>query len=101
MKALADAGIYVALDVNSPLYSLNRENEWSLHASYNDVSSPLHYMRMLSDTCYLQVYLQNVFATIDTFQKYDNTLLFYSANEVINEKPPTTLGAPYVKAVIR
>jgi hypothetical protein len=38
MKALADAGIYLALDVNSPAYSLNRENEWSIHASYNDVS---------------------------------------------------------------
>lgn len=83
MKVLADAGIYLALDVNSPAYSLNRENEWSLHASYNDV------------------YLQNVFATIDIFQKYDNTLLFYSANEVIDENPHTTLGAPYVKAVIR
>jgi hypothetical protein len=83
MNALADAGIYLALDVNSPAYSLNRENAWSLHASYNDV------------------YLQNVFATIDIFRQYDNTLLFYSANEVINEKPNSTSGAPYVKAVIR
>jgi len=83
MKALADAGIYLALDTNSPRYSLNRENEWSIHASYNDV------------------YLQNVFATIDVFQKYDNTLLFYSANEVVNEQPATTYGAPYVKALIR
>jgi hypothetical protein len=44
MKALADAGIYLALDVNSAAYSLNRENEWSLHASYNDVGHPFFWM---------------------------------------------------------
>ena len=49
---------------------------------------------------YNDVYLQSVFATIDTFQKYDNTLLFYSANEVINDDS-TTFAAPYVKAVTR
>jgi 1,3-beta-glucanosyltransferase GAS5 len=37
MKMLADAGIYLALDVNSPQYSLNRENSYAIHASYNDV----------------------------------------------------------------
>lgn len=52
MKLLDDAGIYLALDVNTPKASLNRENIDSLHASYNDV------------------YLQSVFATIDTFSKY-------------------------------
>jgi hypothetical protein len=61
MSALADAGIYLALDVNSPNYSLNRNDP---EGSYNDV------------------YLQSVFATIDAFQKYDNTLLFFSGNEV-------------------
>jgi hypothetical protein len=62
MSALAEAGIYLALDVNSPDYSLNR---YDPAASYNDV------------------YLQSVFATIDAFAKYDNTLLFFSGNEVI------------------
>ena len=52
MKALADAGIYLALDVNSPLYSLNRKDKASIERSYNDV------------------YLQSVFATIDAFAKY-------------------------------
>ena|ERR1700760_4621820 len=37
MKMLADEGIYLALDVNSPQYSLNRENSYKVHASYNDV----------------------------------------------------------------
>ena len=61
MAALADAGIYLALDVNTPLYSLNRNDP---SGSYNDL------------------YLQSVFATVDKFAGYSNTLLFFSGNEV-------------------
>ncbi|QDS75880.1 beta-glucanosyltransferase [Venturia effusa] len=82
MKLLADAGIYLALDVNTPYYSLNRKDNASIAMSYN------------------AVYLQSVFATIELFAKYDNTLLFYSANEVINDDS-TTFAAPYIKAVTR
>jgi hypothetical protein len=82
MKMLDDAGIYVALDANTPKYSLNRENEASLHASYNDV------------------YLQSVFATIDAFKDYNNLLVFFSGNEVINAKNNTN-AATYIKAVTR
>ncbi|KAK4934339.1 beta-glucanosyltransferase [Elasticomyces elasticus] len=79
MGYLADAGIYLALDVNTPKYSINRANPAT---SYNDV------------------YLQNVFATIDVFAAYSNTLLFFSGNEVINDNT-TTKCAPYVKATTR
>lgn len=79
MSALADAGIYLALDVNNPDYSLNREEPGP---SYNPT------------------YLQSVFATIDAFAGYSNTLCFFSGNEVIN-KADNTLSAPYVKAVTR
>ncbi|KAH9882320.1 beta-glucanosyltransferase [Plenodomus biglobosus] len=82
MKMLADAGIYLALDANTPEYSLNRQNGDTLHASYNDV------------------YLQSVFATIDAFAGYSNLLLFFSGNEVINERNNTN-AAPYIKAVTR
>ena len=82
MKMLADAGIYLALDANTPDYSLNRETEQTCHRSYNDV------------------YLQSVFATVDAFAEYTNTLLFFSGNEVINE-PNNTNTAPYIKAVTR
>jgi len=51
MNALADAGIYLALDVNTPKYSINRAEP---EVSYN------------------KVYLQNVFATIDKFSGYKN-----------------------------
>ncbi|KAF2181950.1 glycoside hydrolase family 72 protein [Zopfia rhizophila CBS 207.26] len=79
MNALADAGIYLALDVNTPKYSINRAEP---EVSYN------------------AVYLQSLFATIDAFAKYDNTLLFFSGNEVINDDS-TTSCAPFVKATTR
>ncbi|KAI0019380.1 glycoside hydrolase family 72 protein [Xylariomycetidae sp. FL0641] len=80
MSALADAGIYLVLDVNNPQYSINRDEP---APSYNDA------------------YLQSVFATIDAFAKYDNTLAFFSGNEVINDKPQSVKSAPYVKATTR
>ncbi|GES57001.1 1,3-beta-glucanosyltransferase Gel1 [Aspergillus terreus] len=79
MNALADAGIYLVLDVNTPKYSLNRADP---KASYNDV------------------YLQYIFATVDAFANYKNTLAFFSGNEVINDGP-SSKAAPYVKAVTR
>jgi 1,3-beta-glucanosyltransferase GAS5 len=80
MQLLADAGIYLVVDVNSPPYSINRKVP---HPSYN------------------AAYLQSVFATVDAFIKYDHTLAFFSGNEVINDEPGTTKSAPYVKAVTR
>ncbi|CAK7273197.1 1,3-beta-glucanosyltransferase [Sporothrix epigloea] len=80
MNALAAAGIYLILDVNNPLYSINRVKPGP---SYN------------------AVYLQNIFATIDEFVKYPNTLAFFSGNEVIDSTAASTLSAPYVKAVTR
>lgn len=79
MNALADAGIYLVLDVNTPKYSLNRADP---NPSYN------------------AVYLQSIFATIDAFHNYTNTLAFFSGNEVIND-PASSAAAPYVKAVTR
>ena len=79
MAELADAGIYLALDVNTPDYSINRKDP---KPSYNEV------------------YLQSIFATVDAFAKYTNTLLFFSGNEVINDGP-SSKSAPYVKATTR
>ena len=79
MNALAAAGIYLVLDVNTPLYSLDRNKP---------------------ATSYNPFYLQSVFATIDAFASYSNTLAFFSGNEVINT-PQSTNCAPFVKAVTR
>ncbi|KAH7025979.1 1,3-beta-glucanosyltransferase Gel1 [Microdochium trichocladiopsis] len=80
MQALNDAGIYLVLDVNNPQYSINRAKP---APSYNEV------------------YLQSVFAVIDEFSKYSNTLAFFSGNEVINHDEGSTQAAPYVKATTR
>jgi hypothetical protein len=80
MQALQDAGIYLVLDVNNPKYSINRGNPGP---SYN------------------AKYLQSVFATVEMFAKYPNTLAFFSGNEVINDEKDTDKSAPYVKAVTR
>lgn len=79
MNALAAAGIYVILDTDTPLYSINRGDP---APSYNSI------------------YLQSVFATIDEFVNYSNTMAFLSGNEVINNATNTNC-APYVKAVTR
>lgn len=79
MGMLADAGIYLALDVNTPKFSLNRADAY---LSYNEN------------------YLQSVFATVDAFANYTNTLLFFSGNEVINDKA-TTGVAPFIRSTTR
>jgi 1,3-beta-glucanosyltransferase GAS5 len=79
MNALAAAGIYVVLDVNTPKYSINRADP---------------------KTSYNSVYLQSVFATVEMFAAYPNTLAFFSGNEVVNDGPSSD-AAPYVKAVTR
>lgn len=79
MNLLAENGIYLVLDVNTPLYSINQDQP---EKSYNPY------------------YLQSVFATIDEFAQYTNTLAFLSGNEVINA-PNNTNAAPFVKAVNR
>lgn len=75
------AGIYMILDVNSPLpnQSLNRGSPWD---SYN------------SD------YMTRVFQVVESFHNYNNTLGFFSGNEVINEA--SVIQVPgYIRAVTR
>jgi hypothetical protein len=79
MQALEAAGIYIVIDTDNAQYSLNRDNP---KESYNSV------------------FLQSVFATMDEFAKYPNTLGFLSGNEVINNADNTD-AAPYIKATIR
>lgn len=75
------AGIYMLLDVNSPLpnQSLNRHEPW---------------------TTYNTDYLKRVFAVIENFKSYPNTLGFFSGNEVINEDSVSQVP-DYIRAVTR
>ena len=67
MSLLASAGIYLVLDVNSPLLShhLNRYEPWT---SYN------------------VDYMTNVFKVVNQFSAYNNTLGFFAGNEIVNDE---------------
>lgn len=75
------AGIYMILDVNSPLpnQSLNRGAPWE---------------------SYSKDYLTRVFQTVSGFMNFNNTLGFFSGNEVINEDSVPLVPA-YIRAVTR
>lgn len=76
------AGMYMLLDVNSPLVgeSLQNFNTWE---SYYDT------------------YLNRTFAVVEAFKNYPNTLAFFSGNEVISDIPSGKVVPPYVRAVTR
>lgn len=81
MSLLAMAGIYLVLDVNSPLSNqhLNRYEPWK---SYN------------------LFYLDHVFKVIKQFSSYPNTLAFFAGNEVVNDKRSSQFSPRYVKHLI-
>jgi 1,3-beta-glucanosyltransferase GAS3 len=75
------AGIYMILDVNSPLpnQSLNRIAPWESYSSD---------------------YLARVFQVVENFKAFPNLLGFFSGNEVINEESVVEVPA-YIRAVTR
>ncbi|KAL6941814.1 hypothetical protein ACO0RG_002952 [Hanseniaspora osmophila] len=80
---LNNAGIYVLLDVNGPLYGENL-----------DRSNP-------SGT-YDSTYLTRVFKFLENFKNYPNVLGFFSGNEVINDQDDYAyIDPPYIRAVQR
>ncbi|KAM0809181.1 putative 1,3-beta-glucanosyltransferase [Seiridium cardinale] len=78
MQAFATQGIYVWLDLMTPLLAINRVD-------------PDYTIEMYT----------NWTAKVDAFAKYDNLLAMTVGNEVITEEANTTAAAPYVKAAIR
>lgn len=82
MTLLASAGIYLVLDVNTPLENqhLNNQEPW---------------------TTYTPKYLQHIFSVIDVFAGYPNTLAFLAGNEVIFDTKSAKASPNYVKAVVR
>jgi hypothetical protein len=82
MTLLASAGIYLILDVNTPIdgQHLNNQEPW---------------------TTYTPQYLQHIFSVIEVFSGYDNTLAFLAGNEVIFDTTSAKTSPNYVKAVVR
>ncbi|RDW75080.1 putative beta (1-3) glucanosyltransferase [Coleophoma cylindrospora] len=77
-----EAGIYMLLDVNSPLVgeSIDRSAPW---------------------TTYTTAYLNRTFGVVEAFKNYPNTLLFFAGNEVINDVATGADVPPYMRAVTR
>lgn len=82
MTMLAASGIYLVLDVNSPLYaeSINRYEPW---------------------TTYTPDYLKHVFKVVDQFSRYNNTMAFFVGNEIVNDENSAAVSPPYIRAVTR
>lgn len=76
------AGMYMLLDVNSPLpgESLMSLAPWE---------------------SYYAAYLNRTFAIVEAFKNYPNTLAFFSGNEVIDNVKTGSTVPPYVRAVTR
>jgi hypothetical protein len=66
------------VDVNSPLVgeSIDRGAPW---------------------TTYTSSYLNRTFAVVEAFKSYENTLLFFSGNEVINDVPSWGVVPQYMR----
>ncbi|CCK67820.1 1,3-beta-glucanosyltransferase KNAG_0A01310 [Huiozyma naganishii CBS 8797] len=81
MSMLAAAGIYLLLDVNSPMQTqhLNRYEPW---------------------TTYNEDYLSHIFQLVKQFSSYPNTLGVFAGNEVINDKKSSEKSPRYVKQVV-
>lgn len=82
MSIFNAAGIYVILDVNSPLVgeSLNRYEPW---------------------TSYYDAYVERVFKVVENFRGYPNTMGFFIGNEIINDKESAQNSPPYIRAITR
>ncbi|AOA61265.1 Putative 1,3-beta-glucanosyltransferase [Komagataella phaffii CBS 7435] len=82
MTIFNNAGIYVFLDVNSPLgnESINREDPAS---SYN------------------AGYLYRIFSVVEAFKEFPNVAGFFSGNEVINDAHSAEVSPKYIRAVQR
>jgi hypothetical protein len=79
MSIFNAAGIYVIVDVNSPMMSINRAEPW---------------------TSYYSGYLSYIFSNIENFMGYPNTLGFFAANEVINDLNTTQFNPQYIRVSI-
>jgi len=82
MTMLAGAGIYLLLDVNSPL-----PNE--------------HIYDMEPWTTYTPAYIKHVYEVIEVFAGYDNVIAFLAGNEIVHSEGSELVSPKYIKAVVR
>lgn len=82
MSLFASLGIYVVLDVNTPLRGqhLNRYEPW---------------------TTYTSEYLDHIFKVSSEFSGYNNTLAYFIGNEIVNDPISAKASPIYIKALTR
>lgn len=78
-----EVGIYMLLDVNSPLPGDSLVPGAQLAGSYNTN------------------YLEHIFSVVEAFKDYDNLLGFIGGNEVMNDAPSGGTVPPYLRSVTR
>ena len=76
-------GIYMIIDVNSPLGGQSLVPGAQLEGSYNSG------------------YLEHIFSVVEAFKGYNNTLGFFGGNEDMNDVPSGGQVPPYLRAVTR
>lgn len=76
-------GIYMVIDVNSPLGGQSLVPGVQLKGSYN------------------AGYLKHVFGVVEAFKDYNNTLGFFGGNEDMNDIPSGGQVPPYLRAITR
>jgi len=82
VSILNSVGIYMLIDVNSPLPNQSL-NPGDLTGSYSST------------------YLNHIFAVVEAFKDYPNTLGFFGGNEVMNTVETGQSVPPYLRAVTR
>ncbi|CAD0108768.1 unnamed protein product, partial [Aureobasidium uvarum] len=82
MSIFNGVGIYVILDVNTPLYG-----------QHIDRSNPA--------STYTREYMEHVFTVIEAFKSYPNLLGFFGGNEIINDLETADENPSYMRAVQR
>ncbi|KAH0019476.1 glycoside hydrolase family 72 protein, partial [Aureobasidium melanogenum] len=82
MSIFNGVGIYVILDVNTPVYG-----------QHIDRSNPAG--------TYTRDYMEHVFNVVEAFKGYPNLLGFFGGNEIINDLDTADENPPYMRAVQR
>ncbi|KAG0134239.1 Glucanosyltransferase-domain-containing protein [Tuber indicum] len=82
MSIFNSVGIYVALDVNSPL-----------------AGDSIH--RHEPESSYHEGYIKRIYSVVDAFRGYPNLLGFFAGNEVVNDALSASLVPPYIRAIHR
>jgi len=85
MQAFESQGIYVWVDLSSPMHAINRVSNAPIACTFLLSRSQCSFSIQLSPAWTVDLY-NNWTATMDAFSGYDNLLFFTISNEVISDE---------------